>query len=195
MTFTILTFAGAYALLAALLAFILLSARLHPVIKLVAAAATAVLMTLTYIDIGELRGLPSDSPLPNAFKLHWARVVEPNQLHNEPGHVFLWVEALDQDNYPSGVPRAYQLPYDPELVKKVEVAMGKITAGESIAGKVDADVPQQDDTAEELALQVQAQSRPTQDQSTQAGERYLKFDPANLAFGEMPAPVTPDKPQ
>lgn len=195
MTFTILTLAGAYALIAALLAGILLSARLHPAIKLVAAAATAGLMTLTYVDIGELRGLPSDGPLPDAFKLHWARVVEPNKLHNEPGHVFLWIEALDKDNYPSGTPRAYQLPYDPELVKKVEVALGKISAGESIGGKVDANPPPKDDTAEELAAQVQAQTRQTQDQTSQTGERFLKFDPANLAFGALPAPVTPGKPK
>ncbi|MCB9992726.1 MAG: hypothetical protein H6873_03600 [Hyphomicrobiaceae bacterium] len=195
MTFTILTLAGAYALLAALLAVIFLSARLHPLIKLVAVAATAGLMVLTYVDIGELRGLPSDGPLPDAFKLHWARVVEPNQLHNEPGHVFLWIEALDKDNYPSGTPRAYQLPYDPELVKKVEVAMAKITTGESIAGKVETAPPPQDDTAEELAAQVQVRSGQNQDQSSQTGERYLKFDPANLAFGELPPPVTPGKPQ
>lgn len=194
MTFTILTFAGAYALLAALLAIILLSARLHPAIKLVAAVATAGLMTLTYVDIGELRGLPSDGPLPDAFKLHWARVVEPNTLRNEPGHVFMWIEALDKDNYPSGTPRAYQLPYDPELVQKVEVALGKISAGESIGGKVDANPPPQDNTAEKLAAQVQTQSRQTQVQSAQTGERFLKFDPANLAFGELTAPVTPGKP-
>jgi len=193
-TFTILSLSAAYALVVALLVIVILSTRLHVLLKAAASLATAGLMVLTYVAVGELRGLPSDGPPPTAFKLHWARVVEPNKLRNEPGHVFLWLEALDKSNYPSGTPRAYQLPYDPELVKKVEVALGKITSGETIGGRIE-EKPPADNTADELAAQVTAQNRGAQDQSTDVGERFLKFDPANIAFGELPAPVTPAKPK
>ena len=89
----------------------------------------AALIPLTLNGIGELRGLPSDGPIPAAFKLLWARVVEPNALPGEKGHVFLWLEELDADNYPSGIPRAYQLPHDPDLVRKTEAALVKIGRG------------------------------------------------------------------
>lgn len=60
-------------------------------------------------------------------------MVEPNPLLGEKGKVFLWLKELDAENDPSGHPRAYQLTYDPDPVPKVEVAMGKIAAGDSVA--------------------------------------------------------------
>ena len=40
-----------------------------------------------------------------------------------PGAIHLWVEALDDDNFPSGVPRAYRLPYDAHLAERTEAAV------------------------------------------------------------------------
>ena len=195
MTLTILSLSVAYALVAALLILLLIAARVHIALKAVATLLVVTLLIVTYIGIGELRGLPSDGPIPKAFKLHWARVVEPNKLMGEAGHVFLWIEALDKQNYPSGTPRAYELPYDPELVKKVEVALGRIQGGEDVGGKVTEAGEEAKDTAERLAKEVTATNQKDQTDSTIIGERYLRFDPSNLSFSDLPAPVTPDKPQ
>lgn len=194
MTFTILTLAGSYALVAALLAWLVIASRAHLVFKLVATAATALLIPLTYIGIGELRGLPMDAPPPLSFQLHWARVVEPNPLTDEPGHVFLWLEALDAENYPSGTPRAYQLPYDPDLVRKVEVVLGLIAGGEGVAGTIADEAEVTGEIAEDLAAEVRAVSERSGPDAGMVGDRGYRFEPGDLVFGEAPTPVTPEKP-
>lgn len=194
MTVTILLLSGAYGVVAALLLLILLAARVPLPLKALATLAVAALIPWTYHAIGELRGLPTDSKPPARFKLHWARVVEPNVLMKEKGHVFLWLEELDDQNFPSGLPRAYALAYDPELVKEVEVAMGKIQKGEEVAGTI-SETPLEEigDTAEELTKELAEGARPTGPSSGAVGERYFEFDPSMLTFGEAPAPVTPEK--
>lgn len=196
MTQTILILTGAYALVAVMLALLLIVARLPLTLKIGATLATAALVPLTLHAIEDLRGIPSESALPPFFKLHWARVVDPNPLRNEPGSVFLWVEELDAENYPSGLPRAYRLAYDPALVNKVEVAMGKIAAGEEVAGSI-SDVPTAEQpTGEELAEEVAELGAPVDGRmaGNGVGERITDFDAANLTFGEQEAPVTPEKP-
>ena len=194
MTLTILLLAGAYALVAAVLLLILISARVPIALKALATLATAALIPWTYHAIGELRGLPTDSEPPAYFRLHWARVVEPNLLMKEKGHIFLWIEELDDQNFPSGLPRAYALAYDPELVKKVEVAMGKIQDGEEVSGTIsDQPTEKASDTAEALAQKIKDGTRPMGPNSGSVGERYFDFDPSMLTFGEAAAPITPDK--
>ena len=194
MTVTILLTSGAYALVAALLLMILLATRLPFALKALATVATCGMILWTYQAIGDLRGLPTDSEPPARFKLHWARVVEPNLLMKEKGHVFMWLEELDEKNFPTGMPRAYALAYDPELVKKVEVAMGKIQDGEEVAGTI-TDQPSEEitETAEALAEKVKEGLRPSGPNSGAVGERYFEFDPAMLTFGEAAAPITPGK--
>jgi hypothetical protein len=191
---TILLLTGAYALVAAFLLLILISGRFPLMLKLLATLATAALIPWTYHTIGELRGLPTDSRPPAHFQLHWARIVEPNLLMKEKGHIFLWLEELDDKNYPMGMPRAYALAYDPEVVKKVEVAMGKIKDGEDVSGTI-TDVPTEpvDDTAEALAQKIKDGARPSGPNSGAVGDRYFEFDASMLTFGEAPAPITPDK--
>src|ERR1700712_4551115 len=126
MTFTIVTLTAAYALVASLLAYLLLLSRLHWVFKAFATLSTVTLIPLTFFGVGELRGLPSDGPIPDSFRMLWAQVVEPEPLRGEKGHVFLWLQTLDKDNYLVGQPRAYQLPYSDDLKIKVNEAMGKI---------------------------------------------------------------------
>lgn len=194
MTLTILLISGAYGVVSAILLLILLAARVHLALKAGATLAVAALIPWTYHAIGELRGLPTDSRPPAHFKLHWARVVEPNLLMKEKGHVFLWLEELDAQNFPSGLPRAYALAYDPDLVKAVEVAMGKIQKGEDVAGTI-SDTPPEDfgDTAQELSEELVEGLRPAGPSSGAVGERYFEFDASMLTFGDAPAPVTPEK--
>ena len=194
MTITILLMSGAYALVAALLLLMLLATRLPFALKALATVATCGMILWTYQAIGDLRGLPTDSEPPARFKLHWARVVEPNLLMKEKGHVFMWLEELDEMNFPSGLPRAYALAYDPDLVKKVQVAMGKIQDGEEVSGTIsDKSTEKNTDTAEALAKAIKEGSRRAGPESGAVGERYFEFDPAMLTFGEAAAPITPSK--
>jgi hypothetical protein len=73
--------------------------------------------------------------LPPRFKLLSARIVEPHSLTDEPGAIHLWVEALDEDNFPSGTLRAYRLPYNSKLAKKTEVAIKASADGRPQGGR------------------------------------------------------------
>jgi len=196
MTFTIVSLTGAYALVAALLAYVVLLSRLHWVFKSLATLATIALIPLTLNGVGELRGLPTDGPIPFSFRMLWAQVVEPAPLQAEKGHVFLWLQTLDADNYPVGQPRAYQLPYSDDLKIKVGEAMGKIAQGEEIQGTIDAKKALPEATAEDLALEIEAgnvNGNPAG--SGTVGERIFQFEAGMLTFGIEAAPVTPEKPR
>lgn len=196
MTFTILTLTAAYALVASLLAYLVLLSRLHMAFKVLSTAATIALIPLTFNAVGELRGMPSDGPIPQSFRMLWAEIVEPNQLRGESGRVFLWLQQLDSDNYPVGQPRAYQLPYSDDLRVKISEVMGEIAAGEDIQGTVDAEATLPDATAEALAQKIEgeiADGQPTG--SASVGQRFYVFDPSSLTFGTAQAPVTPEKPR
>lgn len=195
MTITILTLTAAFALVASLLAYLVLLSRLHWVFKVLSTAATIALIPLTFDAVGELRGMPSDGPLPPSFRMLWAEIVEPNQLQGETGRVFLWLQQLDSENYPVGQPRAYQLPYSDDLRVKINEVMGEIAAGEDIQGTVDAEETLPEATAEALAQEIEGEmteGQPTG--SASVGQRFYMFDPSQLTFGTAPAPVTPEKP-
>ncbi len=195
MTFNILSLTAAYALVATLLAYLLLLSRLHWVFKGLATVATIALIPLTFHGVGELRGLPSDGPIPSNFMLLWAQVVEPNLLQGEKGKVFLWLQTLDEENYPVGQPRAYQLPYSDELKIKLAEATGDIAKGEEVQGTVDSEEALPEETSETLALEIEAgtaEIRPGG--SSNVGERVFQFEASMLSFGAAEAPVTPGKP-
>jgi hypothetical protein len=125
----------AYAGLAALLLAVL--ARLA--VPRWAKIAAIVLMSL--FDIGVffaaqgLVGWSSATAVPQRFQVLWTRVVEPNPSAGFPGAVHLWVEALDQNNLPSGEPRAFLLPYSSALAGKVNAAQSEISSGNPQAGR------------------------------------------------------------
>lgn len=196
MTFTILSLTVAYALVAALLAYLVVLSGVHWFFKALATIATVVLIPLTFNGIGELRGLPSDGPIPLSFRMLWAEVIEPNALQHEKGNVYLWLQALDSDNFPVGQPRAYELPYSDDLQIKVKDAMAKIAQGKQVQGEIDAKKILPKDTSEALAKEIQTGKIATRPGgSATVGERIFQFEPGMLTFSDEAAPVTPAKPQ
>ena len=89
----------------------------------------------TFVGVRGLLGWASVDRLPAAFKLLQARIVEPHSLEGDQGSIYLWVEALDQDNRPSGVPRAYRIPYSDRLAEKTDKAVSEIAAGRPQGGR------------------------------------------------------------
>lgn len=194
MTYVILSLSTSYAFVAALLAYLVLLTRIHWVLKFLATVATVAAIPLTFWGVGELRGLPSDGKIPSSFRMLWGEVVEPNALQGQKGHVYLWLIKLDSDNFPVGLPRAYQLPYSDELEIKVNEAMGGISEGEQIQGMIDAERQLPEATSEALAEEIQADIRETRPSgASTAGQRISNFDPSMLTFGIEAAPITPAK--
>ena len=132
----IVTLSVSYALIGALLLLVLVYARLPwPVKGGRRDRDQRVLRRKLHSAARGLLGWASVDRLPPSFKLLQARIVEPHSLEGDPGAVYLWVEALDDDNRPSGVPRAYRIPYSDKLADKTDKAQSEIAAGHPQGGR------------------------------------------------------------
>lgn len=131
----ILSLAISYALLGALLLVVLVRARLAWPAKAVAIVVTSAFYILSFDGAHGLLGWASTDRLPARFKLLQARIVEPHSLQGDPGSIYLWVEELDDTNRPSGVPRAYRLPFSDQLADKTHAAQNEIAAGHPQGGR------------------------------------------------------------
>jgi len=132
---TILFLSIAYALLGVLLLAGYVLTRVPWPLKAAAIALTSAFYVLSFFSSRSLLGWSSIDPLPARFKLLSARIVEPHSLEGEPGAIHLWVEELDDDNRPSGAPRAYRLPYDVRLAERTERAISASAEGRPQGGR------------------------------------------------------------
>jgi len=118
-----------YALTGALLLVMLAYARLRWTVKALAVVVMSAFYIVSFYATRGLLGWASTDSLPASFKLLQARIVDPHSLQGDPGSIYLWVEALDEDSRPSGIPRAYRLPYSEKLAEKIDHAADQIRAG------------------------------------------------------------------
>lgn len=132
---TVLILATSYALIGALLLIVLVYARLHWSAKAIAVVVTSAFYIASFVGVRGLLGWATIDRLPAAFKLLQARIVEPHSLEGDPGSIYLWVETLDEGNRPSGVPRAFRLPYRGALAEKTDKAVSEIAAGRAQGGR------------------------------------------------------------
>jgi hypothetical protein len=131
----IVTLSVGYALIGALLLLVLVYARLPWRAKAMAVIVTSVFYVVCFVGMRGLLGWASVDRLPPSFKLLQARIVDPHTVDGDPGSVYLWLEALDEDNRPSGIPRAYRLPYSDALAEKTQHAADQIAAGHPQGGR------------------------------------------------------------
>jgi hypothetical protein len=131
----IVTLSIGYALLGALLLLVLVYARLPWPAKAFAVVVTSAFYIVSFTAAQGLLGWATQDKLPPSFKLLQARIVDPHTVDGDSGSVYLWVEALDDDNRPSGVPRAYRLPYTDALAEKTHAAQDQIAAGHPQGGR------------------------------------------------------------
>jgi hypothetical protein len=125
----------AYVLLAVLLLLALTRALLPWPLKAAAIALTSAFYVIAFFRTEGLLGWSSPGPLPQRFQLLWVRTVDPDRALDDPGAIHLWLEEIDDANLPSGVPRAYRLPYSTALARKAEAARVEIVNGHPQAGR------------------------------------------------------------
>jgi hypothetical protein len=135
LTTEILGLSIAYALLGVLLLTACQFTRLPWPLKAAGIILTSMFYIVSFYAARGLLGWSSVDPLPPRFKLLHARIVEPHSLAGDPGAVHLWIEAIDDDNRPSGVPRAYRLPYDARLAERAEAAIKASANGKPQGGR------------------------------------------------------------
>jgi hypothetical protein len=131
----ILALSLSYSVVGALLLVMLVYARVPWWAKAAAVVVTSALYVANFTGVRGLLGWASVDKLPVAFKLLQSRIVEPHSLEGDSGSIYLWVEALDEANRPSGVPRAYRIPYSDSLAEKTDKAASEIAAGRPQGGR------------------------------------------------------------
>ena len=115
MTPTVLAISAAYVVLGVLLLAIGLGSRFSWWVKAAAVVVTSVFFVEAFFATKSLLGWPRDGALPAHFQLLWVRVVEPDRKSSNPGAIYLWIEEVDENNVPDGVPRSFRLPYSRPL--------------------------------------------------------------------------------
>jgi hypothetical protein len=188
----------AYALIGALLLALLIYARLPWPAKAVAILVTSCFYLVSFFGARGLLGWSSRDALPPRFKLLHARIVEPHSVEGEPGAIHLWVEALGDDNRPSGFPRAYRLPHNAKLAEKAERAIAASAEGKPQGGRT-ADFGTGEGGVAEEATRLVTPSTIT---TTGGGDPSTgsPVDPSfnhgenqSISFAPLPPPLMPKK--
>ncbi len=125
----------AYVLLSALLLLVVVRLAIPRAAKIAAILAASAFYIVVFFATQGLLGWSAPVAVPARFQVLWTRVIEPNPARHEAGAIHLWLEELDEANLPSGVPRAYLLPYSVELARRVSAAQEEIQRGHPQGGR------------------------------------------------------------
>ena len=183
---------SAYVIVAVLLLSLNVAPRWSWWVKATSIVVTSAFFIVSYYSIIDIMGWPVKDDMPERFQLHWARIIEPDKLLNTPGAIFLWVEELDDQNIPQGVPRAFRLPYTVPLDNGVNDALDMISNGQDVGGtaqEYDEEEQEQEegevDPFAELPEDVEGQGYADADE--------LKIENMLLQFQELELVVLPNK--
>src|SRR6516225_779381 len=142
MTLPLIGIGLSYVVVAVLLLSLNVASRWHWGVKAAEIAITSAFFGISYASIGGLIGWPSQARVPEHFQLDWAIVVEPDKLNGLSGSIYLWVEALDENNAPAGTPRAFRVPYSRDLADRIGHAKERLEQGvDQLATTRELDVP------------------------------------------------------
>jgi len=194
MTLTLLAISAAYVVLSLVVLSMGLTSRFAWWVK----AGTIVVSSGFFVEVffasKGLLGWPASGALPPKFQLLWTRVVEPDVKAGNRGAIYLWVEEVDGNNVPSGLPRSYQLPYSVKLADRTLKARDEIMAGNPQEGLAE-------DVAEGDPSSADASAKPNQQADggiTSTGGKVELEGPIDqvprVEFRPMSNPLLPPKP-
>ena len=184
----------AYALLGVLLLLAVTRAHLPWLVKAAAVVVTSAFYVIAYFRIEGLLGWAAHEDLPAQFQLLWARSVEPNPIAaGSRGAVYLWVEELDEANLPSGVPRAYRLPWSSALARKIEAARGEIMNGRPQGGRAEAFGAASGQPAPEGAVVTAAEPGGDPMSGGPLDPAFLAGESQTITFAPLPVAKLPPK--
>jgi len=196
MTVTLIAVAAAYVVMAVLVLAVGLGSRYVWWLK----AGAIVLASAFFIEVffasKGLLGWAGAGRLPPRFQLLWTRVVEPDPKLSNPGAIYLWVEEVDENNVPSGIPRAYRLPYSVKLADRTLKARDEIMSGNPQEG-LSEEMNGEMDAAGAESQQQQATLQTDGGTTSTGGKVELSGaldDIPRVEFRAMPHPALPPKP-
>jgi hypothetical protein len=160
MTGTVLAITLAYVVIGVLLLNMGLASRFAWWVKALVIVVTCGFFLEVFFATTSLLGWPGTGQLPARFQLLWTRVVEPDPKTRDPGAIFLWVEELDENNVPAGVPRSYRIRYTPPLAERSLKARDEIMAGNPQEGTAsDMEAEESNQKTEQQAEQLNGPNR------------------------------------
>ncbi|MDE2578263.1 MAG: hypothetical protein KGL46_05610 [Hyphomicrobiales bacterium] len=194
----IVALAISYALLGALLLALLIYARLDWRVKAGAVVLTSAFYIVGFFASRNLVGWPAQERLPPYFKLLQARIVEPHMREDDPGSIYLWVEALDETNRPVAAPRAYRLPYNAHLAEKTEKAISASADGRPQGGRAADFGSGEGGVAQEAQRLVTPSSITTTGGGDPSGggpldPAFMHGEDQTIVFAPLPPPRMPKK--
>ena len=137
MTSTLLAISAAYVVVCLLLLTLGLSSRFAWWVKATVIVVTSLFFVEVFFATKGLLGWPRAGQLPARFQLLWVRVVEPDLKNANPGAIYLWIEEVDENNVPDGVPRSFRLPYSRPLADRSAKARDEIISGKPQQGSAE----------------------------------------------------------
>jgi len=162
-------------------------------VKAAAIVVTSAFFIEAFFATKDLRGWPRTGQLPPRFQLLWVRVVEPDRLTANPGAIYLWIEEVDDNNVPDGVPRSYRLPYSRPLADRSAKARDEIMSGKPQQGLAE-DLAGSDKEQQAKADLEQSGSRTDSGLTTVDLDQFRLLQQAQrVEFTPMPGPLLPPK--
>jgi len=164
--------------------------------------AGAIVITLSgivalYFVVTGVIGWASSGAMPARFSLLATRLVEPDKMTGAPGHIYLWIEEVDDRQIVIGPPRAFEVPYSVEIATDVATAEAKLEGGGKVLGEFAATGSEEANAAQTAQEKGSGQVDigPTQEgQSSGSGEGAESIgDTGALSFSDMPPVDLPDK--
>ena len=192
MTSTVLAISAAYVVLGVLLLALGLSSRLAWWVKAAAIVVTSVFFVEMFFATKDLLGWPRSGQLPARFQLLWVRVLEPDLKNSNPGAIYLWIEEVDDNNVPDGVPRSYRLPYTRPLADRSAKAREEIMKGkpqQGLAEDIDGADTKQEPNSDQAGTRAAEHGLTTVD----LDQFRLLQQVQRVEFGPMPGPRLPPK--
>jgi hypothetical protein len=192
MTSTVLAISAAYVVLGVLLLALGLSSRFAWWVKAAAIVVTSVFFVEMFFATKDLLGWPRTGQLPARFQLLWVRVVEPDLKNSNPGAIYLWIEEVDDNNVPDGVPRSHRVPYTRPLADRASKAREEIMKGkpqQGLAEDIDGPDTKQKPSSDKTGARAAEHGVTTVD----LDQFRLLQQAQRVEFGPMPGPRLPPK--
>lgn len=195
-----LPIAGAVALFLVLVV-LLLSLNLFSLwkwwLKAAAIVVTIAGSVVLYFVITGVVGWASNAPMPTRFSLLATRIVEPDKMTGAPGHIYLWIEEVDDRQIVIRPPRAFEVPYSVEVATDVATAQAKLEAGGKVLGEFAATGSEEANAAQTAQEQGSGkveigETREGASTGGGGGAETIGDDGA-LSFSDMPPVDLPDK--
>jgi hypothetical protein len=194
MTSTVLAVSAAYVVIGVLLLTIGLSSRFAWWVKAAAIVVTSVFFVEMFFASKSLLGWPRAGQLPARFQLLWVRVVEPDLKSSVSGAIYLWIEEVDDNNVPDGVPRSYRLPYSRPLADRSAKARDEIMSGKPQQGLAE-DLAGTENQQDAKLDQERPGNRTDSSITTVDLDQFRLLQQAQrVEFSPMPGPTLPPKP-